>query len=76
MNKLIGSLSQELILVNDSQDAKVVREHLGKSLTSLEEAQGENFNSFFVKTVEGDYAEVWGFEGIIPYNNKRAWRII
>lgn len=68
MNKPIGSLNKEYHLVNDTQDAEEVRRHIGE--------KAADFDSFFVKVENGDYVEVWGFEGIVPCNWKRAWRVL
>jgi hypothetical protein len=71
----IGKLSKdadldgrELILVTDSQDTNHIREYFN----SLE---GSEFDSYFVRVADGDYAEVWGFFGIVPDNNKTVYRI-
>ena len=53
--------------VSDSQDVKPIKEYLGEI--------ANEFDSFFVKIEDGDYAEVWGIHGIIPYTNKTAYRI-
>lgn len=54
--------------VSDSQDTQAVKEHLGQI--------ANEFDSFFVKVGDGDYDEVWGVHGIVPYTNKNAYRIL
>lgn len=54
--------------VSDSQEVEAIKSHVGEA--------GNEFDSFFVKVEEGDYAEVWGVHGIIPYTNKNAYRIV
>lgn len=36
----------------------------------------DEFDSFFVKTGDGEYLEIWGICGIIPYTHKNAYRIL
>lgn len=54
--------------VSDSQDVQAVKENVGEIATG--------FDSFFVKVGNGDYDEVWGIEGIVPYTYKNAYRIL
>lgn len=54
--------------VSDSQEVKPIKENLGKI--------ADEFMSFFVKIEDGDYSEVWAIHGIIPYNNKTAYRLV
>lgn len=68
MNKPIGSLPRHLLLVNVDREAAAVKEHIGPTAAE--------YDSFFVHQEEGEYLEVWGFEGIVPWNWKRAWRIV
>lgn len=60
MIKTIGQLNgrQDLILLTDSQDVEELRE------------QFTGYDSFFVLAEEGDYSEIWGFVGSIPWNSK------
>lgn len=62
---IIASLStrQDLQLLTDSQDTEELRE------------QFPEYNSFFVKIVDGDYQEVWGFVGTVPYLSKLVSRL-
>lgn len=53
--------------VSDSQDVKPIKESLGTG--------GGEFDSFFVKIGDGDYVEVWGIHGVIPYTNKTAYQL-
>lgn len=64
----VGALSQELQFVSDSQDVAPIKEHIGES------AQG--YDAFFVKVEDGDYAEVWGICGIVPYTSKLTTRLL
>ncbi len=59
---VVASLPKHLQLVSDTQDAQAIREYLGKD--------AGNYDAFFVAIVDGDYTEVWGMVGIIPYNSK------
>lgn len=68
MVKTIGELPRGLFLVTDSQDADAVRQHIGPAAA--------DYDSFFVAMGEGEYSVVWGFEGIVPWNHKKAWRLL
>ena len=57
----------DLQLVTDSQDVNAIKERIGK--------EAEDFDGFFVKVSDGDYKEVYGFEGNIPYTNKSVKRL-
>lgn len=48
----------DLVLLTDSQDTEELRK----------EYQG--YDSFFVTIEDGEYGEVWGFVGIVPYLSK------
>ena len=61
----------DLTLVTDRQDVSALREHL----TRHERTESQNFDGFFVSVVEGDYKEVYGFHGTIPYLYKVVYRI-
>jgi hypothetical protein len=58
----------DLILASDSQDVQYVKEYLGEI--------AQDYDSFFLKVEDGDYAEVWGMEGIIPYLYKTVHKIV
>jgi hypothetical protein len=64
----ISDLNNNLILVTDSQDATNIKEYLGRI--------GDDYDSFFVKVEDGDFAEVYGFYGIIPELNKICYKLI
>jgi len=53
---------------SDSQGVAMVKSHLGKI--------AEEFDSFFIRVGDGDYQEVWGIHGIIPYLSKNAYQIV
>lgn len=58
----------EWVFVSDSQDARAVKENLGSI--------ADEFDSFFVKVGDGDYLEVWGIFGSVPYTHKNSYRIL
>jgi hypothetical protein len=65
---VVARLGQHLQLVSDSQNVQAIREHLG--------TDAGNYDAFFVDTRDGDYTEVWGMCGIVPYNSKLVSRLI
>lgn len=66
----IGDLTDpDLMLVTDSQDVKAIKENVPG-------ANDPDFDGFFVKIKDGDYSEVYGFAGTVPYNYKEVLRIV
>ena len=55
---------RDLILLVDSQDTEDLRKKFPR------------YDSFFVKTDDGDYSEVWGFVGIVPYLSKLVSKLL
>ena len=66
--RCVANLGQHLTLVSDSQDVQAIREHLGED--------AGNYDAFFVDVQNGDYVEVWGMVGIVPYLSKLVSRLI
>lgn len=54
--------SHDYNFVCDSQDVQAIRDDLG--ITS------NDYDSFFVLVGDGEYIEVWGMYGTVPYLNK------
>lgn len=65
---VISALDPTLTLVTDSQDTDAIREHIGR--------KASGYDSFFVRVENGEYTEVWGFAGIVPYNSKLVTRVL
>lgn len=61
--------NHNLTFVSDSQDVEAVKEHLGKK------SRGKKYDSFYVATESGEYTVILGMHGIIPYLNKRLYRV-
>jgi len=66
--RTIANLGQHLQFICNSQDVKPIQEYLGED--------AGNYDAFFVDVQDGDYTEVWGMVGIIPYNSKLVSRLI
>lgn len=66
--RTVANLGQHLQLVSDSQDVQAIREHLGEDAGS--------YDAFFVDVQDGEYVELWGMVGIVPYNSKLVSRLI
>lgn len=66
--RTVANLGPHLQLVTDSQDVQAIREHLGES--------AGNYDAFFVAVADGDYTEVWGMVGTVPYRSKLVSRLI
>jgi hypothetical protein len=56
--------NKELQFVSDSQDVNSVKENL---------LMAGDYDSFFVGICEGDYTEVYGMYGIVPYLEKDVY---
>jgi hypothetical protein len=57
----VKDLSEEAILIQDSQDRQAVLESIG--LAHLV----EDYPSLFVEVGQGEYRRVWGIERFVPY---------
>jgi hypothetical protein len=74
MKRSIGSMSavaairDGLQFVSDSQDVAPIKEHLGEIAA--------DYDAFFVGVEDGDYTEIWGIVGIVPYNTKLTTRLL
>lgn len=66
--RTVANLGQHLYFVSDSQDVQAIREHLGED--------AGNYDAFFVDVRDGEYVELWGMCGIVPYNSKLVSRLI
>lgn len=62
----VSEVPSDMALLTDSQDLKALREFY---------PQVEEGDSAFVRVVEGEYIEVYGFHGSVPYDNKDVLRI-
>ena len=71
--KTIEELSDDLEFINDSQDVAEVLERLQHAPKNILEFL--MLDSFFVRVADGEYIEIWGIQGIIPYLHKTAWRL-
>lgn len=61
---------EDLVLVTNSQDTEEIRQSLAHLKNVLKS------DSFFAKIQDGDYVELYGFEGIIPLQYKTLIKII
>ena len=74
MSKIAGTIAdlnkrKDLVLLTDSQDVVEIKTYFGNRSAVQE------FDGFFVKVEEGDFAEVYGFHGIVPVLEKSVWMI-
>ena len=68
----VGALPQDLQFVSDSQDVQAIKDYFGDAVNG---EYGE-YDAFFVRVQDGEYTEVWGICGIVPYNSKLTTRLI
>ena len=65
--------SEDLILVTDKFEVNWILDYL--SYPALDNDDPLDFSGLFVSIREGDYEEVFAFEGCVPYLNKDLWKI-
>ncbi len=70
----VGNISKinkrnDLQLITDSQEIKEIKSHLGNP-------DWFDFNGCFVSVKDGDYDELYCFDGIVPYLDKPVYKII
>lgn len=58
----------DLQFLSDSQDVQAVKDYIGKSAFP--------YDAFFVSVSDGDYSEVWGIIGIVPYLSKLTTKLL
>lgn len=68
MVKQIFELDKNLQFVSDSQDVQLIKDNFGSIV--------QEFDAFFVSVKDGDYQEIWGIHGIVPFNQKFATCIV
>lgn len=64
----VAALPKHLEFVSDSQDVTAIKQHIGQS--------ADGYDAFFISVADGDYTEVWGIVGIVPYNTKLTSRLL
>ena len=60
----VADIDPKLQFVSDSQDVDPIREF------------APEYDSFFVDIADGEYTEVWGMYGVIPWNEKQVYRVL
>lgn len=65
----IQDYEHKYFFISDSQDVTEIKNNYLPA-----EIRGE-FDSFFVKEENGEYVEIWGMEGIVPYLYKKVYLI-
>ena len=68
----VGALNgrNDLQFVSDSQDCSEIRFDFDP------EWDGFEYDSYFVRVDDGEYREIWGMSGIVPYNTKMVTRLV
>ncbi len=60
----------DLQFISDSQDVEAIKDFISWRYGDL-----ADYDSFFVKVEDGDYIEIYGMTGIIPYLEKEVTEI-
>lgn len=64
----IKDIQSDYILINLSQDVQFIKDYFSSMVVN-------KFDSFFVKIENGDYTDIIGFYGSVPYIDKNAYVI-
>lgn len=64
------NLDDSYVLINTGFDVERLKGDFGNP-EALEDLDG-----FFVQIVDGDYGNVYGFEGTVPYNDKMLYKVV
>lgn len=59
---------KDLQFISDSQETEVIKSRLGR--------KAKEFDSFFVRVEDGEYAEVYGMRGAVPYLNRQVVQLV
>jgi hypothetical protein len=62
-----ATYEEEIQLITNSQDVKMIHDDY---------PEAREFDSFFVLIVDGDYDNIYGFEGSVPALNKYVTKIV
>jgi hypothetical protein len=65
--KIVAQFGPEYSYVSDSQDTAPIKDAI---------AGAKDYDAFFVLAVDGDYTEVWGMVGIVPFRSKLVSRLL
>lgn len=68
--RIVANLKPTLQFVSDSQDTASIRFDFGPTW------DGFDYDSYFVLAEDGEYKELWGMCGIIPFNSKLVTRLV
>ena len=60
----------DLTFISDSQDTASIRFDFGPAWDGFE------YDSYFVKVEDGEYKEIWGMCGTVPYLSKLVTKLI
>jgi hypothetical protein len=64
---------RDLILITDSLEVKYILDYLGYPATDDDDPM--DISGLFISVGDGDYEEVFAFEGCVPYLYKDLWQI-
>lgn len=64
----VADLPADVIFISDSQDVAAVKEYIG--------TKASDYDSFFVRIVDGDYHAAYGLSGIVPWLRKPIDQIL
>lgn len=64
---------EDLMLITDSYEVNYILDYFGYPAPDDEDQM--DFSGLFVSVRDGDYEEVYAFEGCVPYLYKDIWMI-
>jgi hypothetical protein len=65
--KIVAQFGPEYTFVSDSQDTAPIKADI---------AGAKDYDAFFVLLGDGEYTEVWGMAGIVPFRSKLVTRLL
>ena len=67
---VVSVMPEQFTLVTDSQEVKAIFDTLG-----IGHGEYGDYDACFVEVLDGEYGQVWGMCGIVPYLSKLVCRI-
>lgn len=73
----VNWLDSKMVFVSNSQDVQAIKNDLGyqAKMPNGYTFHLKDIDAFFVEITDGDYGEIWGMSGIIPYNTREVIRV-
>lgn len=64
----VSDLAPDLCFINDSSEVKEIKKLVGR--------RANNFDCFFVRVKDGEFSEIYGMCGTVPYMSKEVEKLL